>query len=213
MLDAILFAKTPKLITTLYPDCLWKVNTKEKTLYLTFDDGPIPEVTPFVLEELKTWSAKATFFCIGKNIEANPELFKRIIKEGHGIGNHTYDHLSGWNHTNKTYFENIKKCQDVLTQHSPLTTQQFFRPPYGRLKISQYRALKSKYKIVMWDIITFDFDTKTRKSRVLKTVLQHAKPGSVIVFHDSLKAKSKMEYALPQVLEHYSDLGYSFSHL
>jgi len=214
MLDALLFSRTPKLLTTLYPECLWKVDTQKKILYLTFDDGPIPEITPFVLDELKKYKAKATFFCIGKNIDANPGLFKRIHTEGHSIGNHTYNHLSGWKYTNKRYFKDIEDCQDVLDRLHPTSDIRhptFFRPPYGKLKPSQYKALKDKYRIVMWDILTMDYSPQISKQRVLNNVLKYATEGSIIVFHDSLKAKAKVEYALPKVLQHFSDKGYKFA--
>lgn len=217
MLDALLFAKTPSLFTYLYPDCLWKASTNEKVLYLTFDDGPIPEVTPFVLEQLKLYEAKATFFCIGKNIRANPDIFKRIISEGHGIGNHTYDHLNGWKQVNKTYFDNIKKCDSVLKHFKSQLFREGskipFRPPYGKLKPSQYLKLKSRYRIVMWDVLTFDFDLDKRRKTVLNTVIKNAEPGSVIVFHDSVKARPRMEYALPKVLDHFAAKGYKFGKL
>jgi len=212
MLDALLFTKTPKLFTSLYPECLWRVDTKEKVLYLTFDDGPIPEVTPFVLDELKKYKAKATFFCIGKNVEENSAIFKRIIKEGHSIGNHTQNHMSGWGHKNKDYFANIEQCKSVLAGHGAPASN-LFRPPYGRLTPSQYKNLKLKYRIVMWDVISFDFDLKTRRSSVLKRVLKYGEPGSIIVFHDSLKAKKRMEFALPKVLAHFSAKGFKFEKL
>lgn len=214
MLDALLFSRTPKLLTTLYPECLWKVDTKKKVLYLTFDDGPIPEITPFVLDELKKYKAKATFFCIGRNIEANPELFKRIQTEGHSIGNHTYNHLSGWKHVNKKYFTDIGDCQEVLDRLNPksgIRNPTLFRPPYGKLKPSQYKALKDRYRIVMWDILTMDYSPQISKQRVLNNVMKYATEGSIIVFHDSLKAKAKVEYALPKVLQHFSDKGYKFA--
>ena len=217
MLDALLFTKTSPILASLYPDCVWKVNTKEKNLYLTFDDGPIPEITPFVLDELKKWKAKATFFCIGKNIEANPEIFKRIIREGHSIGNHTYNHTNGWKHTNLIYYKDIQKCARLISsfkiQHSAYPTPHLFRPPYGKLKISQYRALRSKYKIIMWDVLTFDFDLKKNAKSVLSAAVKHSAPGSVVVFHDSLKAKPKVEYALPKVLEHFTAKGFKFEKL
>ncbi len=216
MLDALLFAKTPKLLTAVYPHCLWKVNTQDKKLYLTFDDGPIPEVTPFVLDELKKWNAKATFFCIGKNMAANPGIYRRIIEEGHSTGNHTYDHLNGWNTSDEQYFENIDKCEKMLL--NSLRTSDFglptlFRPPYGKLKPSQYSNLKSKYKIVMWDVLSYDFDLTLSREKVLDNVLKNADPGSIIVMHDSLKAKPKVEYALPLILEHFTALGYTFEKL
>lgn len=216
MLDALLFAKTPALLTAVYPHCLWKVNTHEKKLYLTFDDGPILEVTPFVLDELKKWGAKATFFCIGKNIEANPGIFKRIIDEGHKTGNHTYDHLNGWNTGDEDYFANIEKCGGVLNNLLPTTsheTRTLFRPPYGKLKPSQYSNLKSLHTIVMWDIISYDFDLNLSADKVLDNVLKNAEPGSIIVMHDSLKAQPKVEYALPLILKHFTALGYTFEKL
>ena len=206
MLDALLFTKTPSLLTAVYPECLWKVNTKEKIRYLTFDDGPIPEITPFVLDELKKWNACATFFCIGKNVEANPEIFQRIINEGHSIGNHTYDHLNGWNVSDEIYFDNIEKCAAVVNS-------KLFRPPYGKLKPSQYSKLKSEYKLVMWDVLSFDFDLKMEEAKVLKNVLGNAEAGSIIVMHDSLKAKPKVEFALPKLLEHFTAKGFKFEKL
>ncbi|HWB63284.1 MAG TPA: polysaccharide deacetylase family protein [Chitinophagales bacterium] len=216
MLDALLFAKTPALFRILYKDCTWKVDTTEKKIFLTFDDGPIPGVTPFVLDQLKKHQAKATFFCIGKNIKANPAIYKRIIKEGHRIGNHTFDHFNGWNHINKNYYTNIDKCSRVLNGLKTPKNKDgklLFRPPYGKLKPSQYKALKSKLNIVMWDVLTFDFDTQKTKEQVLKTALKYTEPGSIIVFHDSLKARPRLEYALPKVLEHFSAKGYKFDRL
>jgi len=213
MLDALLFTKTPSLLTAVYPECLWKVDTKEKNLYLTFDDGPIAEVTPFVLDELRKWKAKATFFCIGKNVDANPDIFQRIMDEGHTIGNHTYDHVNGWNCDNEDYYSSIAKCDVALTQNSKPQTQNFFRPPYGKLKPAQYQYLKSRFKIVMWDVLSFDFDRSVPAEKVLNNVLKNAGEGSVIVFHDSLKAKPNMEYALPKILAHFTEKGFKFEKL
>jgi peptidoglycan-N-acetylglucosamine deacetylase len=217
MLDALLFAKTPSLFTHLYPGCLWKIDTDKKVLYLTFDDGPIADVTPFVLDTLKQYQAKATFFCIGKNVEAHPGIFRRIIREGHAIGNHTYNHLNGWQHANTTYFKNIEQCNAVLKKFTPpkknAPAKILFRPPYGKLKPSQYLKLKTQYKIVMWDILTFDYDLNKRRSTVLNTVMKHGAPGAVVVFHDSLKAWPRLQYALPKVLEHFSHKGYKFERL
>jgi peptidoglycan/xylan/chitin deacetylase (PgdA/CDA1 family) len=216
MLDALLFTKTPSLLTAVYRECLWKVPTTEKKLYLTFDDGPLPEITPFVLDELKKWKAKATFFCIGKNIEANPELFKRTLAEGHRIGNHTYNHLNGWNTGDKEYFENVEKCDTVLRDlipHSQFHIPNLFRPPYGKMKPSQYITLKADYTLVMWDVLSFDFDLSMTEEKVLDNVLKNAEAGSIIVMHDSLKAKPKVEYALPKLLEHFTAKGFMFEAL
>jgi peptidoglycan/xylan/chitin deacetylase (PgdA/CDA1 family) len=224
MLDTLSIVKTPKAARRLFPAALWKVRTREKILYLTFDDGPIAEVTPLVLDELKKYKAKATFFCIGKNIEANPEIFHRISEEGHTIGNHTHDHLNGWQTANAIYFENVERCsatlntmtQKSLAAHSDedeVEEKGFFRPPYGKISPAQYNQLKKHYKVVMWDVLAFDFDLKVSKEQVLGNVLKNAAPGSIIVFHDSLKAKEKVLYALPKVLQHYSSLGFTFEAL
>lgn len=219
MLDALVFSKTPQWLKALYPECLWKVDTDKKVLYLTFDDGPIPEVTPWVLDELMKYKAKATFFCIGKNIDENPDIFKRIIAEGHSIGNHTYNHYNGWKYVNREYYENVEQGAEALARHlhpSPVTRHPslpLFRPPYGKLKPSQYKHLKDKYRIVMWDVLTLDYSLQVSKTKVLNTAIKHAAPGSIIVFHDSLKAQPKLQYALPKVLEHFSALGYTFAAL
>ena len=238
MFDNLSIVKTPKAARRLFPAALWKVRTREKKLYLTFDDGPIAEVTPQVLDLLKQYKAKASFFCIGKNVAANPDIYHRIIAEGHTIGNHTYDHLNGWQVQNDTYFENIEQCADQLesmepslaeavSHHtlSPRTAEvshiaeeeeaqpRFFRPPYGKLTLTQYNKLKKMYRIVMWDVLSFDFDLKITREQVLDNVLRNTVAGSIIVFHDSLKAMDKMLYALPQILEHYTSEGYKFETL
>lgn len=225
MLYSLSIVKTPAAARKLFAAALWKVSTKEKTLYLTFDDGPINEVTPFVLDELKKYNAKATFFCIGKNIAENPQVFKRILEEGHLVANHTQNHLNGWLTENNTYFKNIGQCAKMLnmavaevaaeySNYKSITEAvNYFRPPYGKLSITQYNYLKKQYKIVMWDVLTFDFDLKVTKQQVLNNVLENAVAGSVIVFHDSIKAADKMLFALPKVLEHYTKMGYKFDTL
>ena len=213
MLDALLLTKPPVLLRSVYRKCLWTVPTNEKIIYLTFDDGPIPGVTPFVLDELKKYNAKATFFCIGNNIEANPEIFQRIKSEGHSIGNHSYDHLNGWQTANAEYYSNIEKCNETLSAHDAANTERLFRPPYGKLKPAQYKFLKERYRIVLWDVLSFDFDLKMSAEKVLNNVITNSGPGSVIVFHDSLKAQPRVEYALPKVLEHFSSKGFKFEKL
>lgn len=220
MLDTLSIVKTPTAARKLFGAALWKVKTKDKVLYLTFDDGPIEEVTPQILDLLNQYNAKATFFCIGKNITAHPHLYERIIAEGHSIGNHTQNHLNGWQTENAQYYKSVEDCGKVMQQrangHWQLIEAQnttFFRPPYGKLTITQYNHLKSKYKIVMWDVLAFDFDLKVSKEQVLENVLKNTVAGSIIVFHDSLKAQEKVLYALPQVLAHYTQLGYRFERL
>jgi len=195
--------KTPKFIQNFFPNFIWKIEEPEKVLYLTFDDGPIPEVTPWVLEQLNAYNAKGTFFCVGENVEKNKAIYHQIKEEGHAVGNHTYNHLNGWVEDNATYFVNIRKCAAKVKST-------LFRPPYGKLKRRQAQFLQRHYQIVMWDVLSGDFDPKITNEECLNNVLEHASPGSIIVFHDSIKAKEKLHFTLPKVLEHYSELGYTF---
>ncbi len=207
--------KTPKLVQWLFPRRVWAFSRKEPNIYLTFDDGPIPEVTPWVLDLLKEYDAKATFFCIGENVKKHPEIFERIITEGHSIGNHTFHHLKGTETTTEKYLEDIALFEETITtfndefratsneQISPLTTRtSLFRPPYGRMTSAQAKKVAEKgYKIVMWDVLSADFDTSILEEKCLENVLNNIKPGSVVVFHDSLKAEKNLRYVLPKVLE------------
>lgn len=181
----------------------WDFASEDKTVYLTFDDGPTPEVTDFVLGELARVGAKATFFCIGKNVEAHPDIMDRIVKDGHSVGNHTWSHQNGWKTDDANYLEEVQKCSEVL--HSKL-----FRPPYGRIKISQIEALKKDYQIVMWDVISGDFDLDCSKEQVLKNITGNAKKGSIVVMHDSVKASEKIRYALPLALDYFVEQGFEF---
>jgi len=207
------FVKAPWWLKKLYPSFIWKVPTKEKVLYLTFDDGPHETATPFVLDELKKYEAKATFFCIGKNVTSLPSVYKRMLDEGHTAGNHTYNHLNGWKTDDTTYISNI-------VQAAALIKSNLFRPPYGRIKKFQSKLLMRKedasqlpFKIVMWDVLSGDFDVQLSPQQCLSNVLKHTEKGSIIVFHDSTKAWSRMSYTLPRVLEHYSKEGYIFKAL
>lgn len=184
-------------------DAVFRIPTEEKKLYLTFDDGPVPEATPFVLEQLKKYNAKATFFCIGKNVHENPELYKQVLAEGHKTANHTFDHVNGWKTKTADYVANTAKCAELVDSN-------LFRPPYGKITYSQYSQLKSKYSIVLWDVLSWDFNVETTPEKCLQIVLKNAKPGSIIVFHDSKKAFKNMSYALPKVLEYFAERGYRF---
>lgn len=195
--------KTPEILRPLARDLLWKVNTSEKALYLTFDDGPTPGVTEEVLDLLKKFGAKATFFCIGGNAARNPELYQRIIAEGHMVGNHTYNHMNGWKFSDFSYYKNILECQEIV--HSSL-----FRPPYGRIKRSQVKGLKKRYQVVMWDVLSADFDTSLSPEKCIDNVISGASEGSIVVFHDSDKAKARAIPALEAVLTHFAHLGYIF---
>ncbi|KJJ39730.1 polysaccharide deacetylase family protein [Aequorivita vladivostokensis] len=193
----------PRFIQRLYPERIWAFSREEKSIYLTFDDGPIPEVTPWVLDELKKYNAKATFFCIGENVQKHPEIFQRILSEGHSVGNHTFNHLNGWKATSE-YIENVDKAEGQMGNNSKFKIQdiRLFRPPYGKITSKQAKILQRKgFKIVMWDIISYDYDANTSPEKCLQNVLKNIKPGSVIVFHDSLKAEKNLRFVLPKVLE------------
>lgn len=196
------FVKTPWWLKKLFPKRVWEMDTGRKIIYLTFDDGPHPVATPFVLEQLKKYQAKATFFCIGKNVEAYPDIYQRILEEGHKPGNHTQDHLNGWKTDTAVYLENIQQAGKSIKSS-------LFRPPYGRISSAQARQLK-EYKVVMWTVLSGDFDTSLSNEKCLTNVLSHAKAGSIIVFHDSEKAWERMSFVLPAVLEHFSKKGYEF---
>lgn len=195
--------KTPELLKPLASDLVWDLPTKEKVMYLTFDDGPIPEVTPEVLDVLKTHKAKATFFCVGSNAEQYPEILERLAAEGHSIGNHTFSHTNGWSSSQFAYLRDYQRCQEILGTS-------LFRPPYGRIKRQQVQALKRKTRIIMWDVLSGDWDAKVSPEQCLQNVTKHAKAGSIIVFHDSLKAKPNVLYALPRFLAHFIAQGYRF---
>jgi peptidoglycan-N-acetylglucosamine deacetylase len=194
----------PWIVRILAPSALvWKLPDPSKSIYITFDDGPIPEVTPQVLEILRNHNAKATFFCVGDNVRKYPEVYSQILKEGHATGNHTFSHQKGNKTNDEHYFNDIDKCGELVK--SPL-----FRPPHGRIKLSQIKYLKHKYKLIMWSILTGDYNHKLSKEQVLNNSIRHTKDGSIIVFHDSLKASERMLYALPRMLEHFTAKGYKF---
>ncbi|PHR97481.1 MAG: polysaccharide deacetylase family protein [Leeuwenhoekiella sp.] len=206
--------KTPKWLKRLYPGYVWdqKDHSGTKKLYLTFDDGPIPEVTPWVLETLKRFNARATFFCIGENIARHPEIFKQLLISGNSIGNHTYNHLKGWNTSQDVYLKNTLKTETLLREAG--VTGKLFRPPYGKIKRGQAKALKKMgYQIIMYDAIAYDWDSTISPEQCALNIINNAEPGSILVFHDSLKAERNMKIALTRVLEHFSSLGYEFAPL
>ena len=198
--------KTPKLLQALMPAYTWRIPTVEKVLHLTFDDGPIPEVTPWVLDTLAVYDAKATFFCVGENAQRHPDLLERLESEGHAVGNHTFNHLNGWETENIPYFHNIRHCARFVKS-------ELFRPPYGRITPGQRNFLERHYQIVMWDILSGDFDPDITAEQCLTNVLDNAKRGSIVVMHDSLKAASKLRYILPKILEHFAARGFRFEAL
>ncbi len=209
------FIKTPRILKQILSRYTWCFGSDKKEIYLTFDDGPVPEVTEFVLDQLKKYNAKATFFCIGDNIKKHSSIFCQIINEGHSVGNHTFNHLNGWKTNNDSYIENIELCESIISNKSEISSNlnlsKLFRPPYGKLKKSQSKQLiKKGYKIIMWDVLSADFDTSITKEKCLKNVLENTKNRSIIVFHDSIKASEKLYYILPKVLEEFTKKGYTF---
>lgn len=246
-----MIAKIPNLVKKLFPERSWDIPSEKKQIFLTFDDGPIPEVTPWVLEQLKKFNAKATFFCIGENIQKHPEIFPKIISEGHSIGNHTQNHLNGWKTTSERYLQNVLKAEAVIEEgkhekkeereekkeekstkniisdkfqntteklnseftihNSEFTKYRLFRPPYGRITGKQAKLLRDKnYKIVMWDVLSMDYDKNISAEKCFENVVKNAISGSIIVFHDSLKAEKNLRIVLPLILEHYQNLKFSF---
>lgn len=194
--------KTNWFIKKTFSNYTWDVSNAGNTVYLTFDDGPIPEVTEWVLAELKKKGFKATFFSIGENITKYPEIFKKVISEGHSIGNHTFNHLNGWNTSTEDYIKNLARCEEEISKNiNQNLKSKLFRPPYGKIKTAQSKAIqKLGYKIIMWDVLSADFDTTISREQCLDNVLSNVKPGSIIVFHDSVKAFKNLEYVLPKTL-------------
>jgi peptidoglycan/xylan/chitin deacetylase (PgdA/CDA1 family) len=200
------FVKTPWWLRKLYRGLVWRVPTAEKLLYLSFDDGPHPVATPFVLDELGKYGAKGTFFCIGKNVEAHPEIYRRILMEGHRVGNHTQDHLNGWKVDDRRYLENIRAAARRIDSD-------LFRPPYGRIGALQSSVLRSApfhYNIILLDVLSADFDRALTGERCARNVIRYGRPGSIVVFHDSEKAFERLREALPMVLKEFVARGYQF---
>jgi peptidoglycan-N-acetylglucosamine deacetylase len=193
----------PAVFRPLFGDVLWRVKTAEKKIYLTFDDGPVPEVTPAVLEILTRYGWKATFFCVGENVYRYPAVYQQIVDEGHQVGNHTYNHLKGWDSGLKSYVDNVNKASELI--HSSL-----FRPPHGRIGFRQLNVLRKNYRIVMWDVITADYDARKSPEEVMRIVRNNIRPGSVVVFHDSLKARDRVLNVLPQAIEFWESEGYTW---
>jgi peptidoglycan/xylan/chitin deacetylase (PgdA/CDA1 family) len=202
------FYRTPFFLPWLYPSLVWRLPTTEKVIYLTFDDGPVPGATEFVLENLAKFNAKATFFCIGDNIRKHPDVFQKVISDGHRIGNHTFNHLKGWSSSTEKYVENVKRFEEQSSIDHGQSTN-LFRPPYGRIKRSQISALNT-YSIIMWDVLSYDYQKFGKVERQLRGTIKATRPGSIVVFHDSFKAEPKMQYILPRYLEHFNGLGYRF---
>ena len=205
------FVKTPWLLKKLYPRCVWDIPVKEKVIYLTFDDGPHPAATPYVLNTLQQFNAQATFFCIGKNVVEHNAVYRNILDAGHRVGNHTFNHLNGWKVRDENYVQNILEAGKYIDSN-------LFRPPYGKITRFQVKLLTEiknspmnrNFSIIMWDVLSGDFDNNVSPEKCSLNVISNARPGSIIVFHDSEKAFERLQIALPRVLEHFSKKGYRF---
>ncbi len=192
-----------KWLRWIYPSALWRMDATEHSVYITFDDGPIPESTPFILDTLKEHGVKATFFVVGENVKRHPELYERIVAEGHQVGNHTYNHVGCLRHTPTFCLANAEKANELIHSH-------LFRPPHGWMWLSAYELLRRKYTIVMWDLVTRDYSHLLNAFDVLRNVVLYARNGSIITFHDSLKSIDKLKYALPASLRYLKEQGYEF---
>lgn len=191
----------PRILRPFFGKTIWRKTPSEKVIYLTFDDGPVPEVTPQVLDILDTYGWKATFFCVGENVQKHPELYNEILLRGHKTGNHSFNHLKGFNYSIEEYTANIKKAANYIDSN-------LFRPPYGRITRKQIKALKTDYQIIMWDVITHDYNKNLSNDEVFRNVTKHLRKGSIVVFHDSVKAKEHVLAVLPKAIEFWNEKGY-----
>lgn len=193
----------PRFFQRFFKNIIWNFPLETEGIFLTFDDGPTPGVTPWVLEQLRLYNAKATFFCLAKNIEMHLEIFKTIVAEGHAVGNHSYSHIRGWG-TDTTQY-----VQDIIYANS-FVNSNLYRPPYGRITPRQFKLLRHQYKIILWDVLSMDYSRRVSPRKVYRFVMDNARPGSIVVFHDSLKAERNLRYALPRVLDKLTEKGYVF---
>ena len=207
------WVKTRWFIKRIFSRFVWDLPNNNKTVYLTFDDGPTPEITDWVLDVLRQHNIKATFFCIGNNIENHPDIFERVVNEGHAIGNHTHNHLNGWHTKDAVYIENFKAAETSIIKRNPeFENTKLFRPPYGKMKRTQAKYVCSKgYRIIMWDVLSADFDRSITPEECLKNVTDNTREGSVIIFHDSIKASDNMQYALPLAIKYLTEKGFRFA--
>ncbi len=203
--------KTPVLVQKLYPGLKWRQKTKKKELFLTFDDGPVPGLTPFVLDTLSEFNIKATFFCVGDNLKKHGEIAQKVVSHGHVLANHTFNHLNGWKTDTDQYLENIEKCERYLTEVS--TSRRLFRPPYGKMRRSQIRRISQKYEVIMWDVLSGDFSRKISEESCLSNSIKATHNGSIVLFHDNIKAEKNLKYTLPRYIEHFISQGFAFKTL
>ncbi|HOY12083.1 MAG TPA: polysaccharide deacetylase family protein [Saprospiraceae bacterium] len=197
------FVKTPALFKWFYKQIVWDIPSDEKVIYLTFDDGPIPDITQWVLEILKEYNAEATFFCVGENVKKYPEIFSEIKQNGHAVGNHTFHHISGWKTAKNAYIENVDRAAELIESN-------LFRPPYGKMTPAQMRELGKKYRLIYWDVLSGDFDKSVDYKTCLKKLKKHTKSGSIVVFHDSIKSEKVLRMVLPEIMDYWQTNGFIF---
>ena len=207
------FYKTPSLLKKISKDLVWEIPTTNKDIYLTFDDGPIPRLTEYVLDVLEDFEAQTTFFCVGENIFSYPKICEKIIEKGHIIGNHTFNHLKGWSTKNDQYFKNIEKCHKQISSYQVSQGKPLFRPPHGQITRNQIKNIKKDFKIIMWDILAYDFDSSHSPEKSLSKIIQKTDPGSIVVFHDNYKAENKLKFILPRFMQHFKEKGFNFKKL
>lgn len=203
-MDFTIINSASKYLQPISNQLIWRIDTEKKEVFLTFDDGPHPEVTPWIIQLLQQFNAKATFFLVGENAMRYPEVVQQLIAQGHHLGNHTFNHLKGWNEKNFTYYKNTLACENEFTSS-------LFRPPHGRITRDQHRALNQRYKIIMWSLLARDYNPSVSPNYIIKTVSENTTNGEIIVFHDSDKAAANLKNSLPQILKNLSDQGFQFS--
>jgi len=203
----MIFPRPPFLLRFLtLGSVYWRIPVKEKCIYLTFDDGPIPEVTPWVLETLKSYDAHATFFCVGENVSKHNDIYKLLLEAGHRTGNHSFHHIKAWNTKKELYLADVDKAHNLIDSH-------LYRPPHGQLTFPLIRMLRKKFSLIMWSLLSYDFDLSVTPEKCLAILLKQTKPGDIVVFHDSLKAEPRLKYALPEFLKYFQAKGFVFRSL
>jgi peptidoglycan-N-acetylglucosamine deacetylase len=204
------FYKTPGFLKKFSSNLIWDIPTEQNDIYLTFDDGPIPRLTEYVTDTLDKYDAEATFFCVGDNIAKYPDIFDMLLERGHRVGNHTFNHLKGLNTATPVYLENIKACESLIAKKVPALGKSIFRPPHGQITPRQIKMLKEEYKIIMWDILAYDFDQSHEPEKSLAGIISKTVPGSIVVFHDNFKAEKKLTFMLPRFLDYFKEKGFTF---
>lgn len=207
----MLLYKIPGIFKFIYPELIWNGHRNQRVIYLTFDDGPVPGITNLVLDILTEFDIKATFFCVGENIKKNPELFQRIIQEKHMIGNHTYNHINGWEKSVEEYIRNVKRCDELISSQGFKAEVKLFRPPHGKIKKKALKQIGNEFKIVMWDVLSYDFSSKLSKEKSLNKSIQYTRAGTIIIFHDSEKTRTNIEFIIYQYISHFVKKNYQFS--